>query len=104
MRVESRKMTLIPIDRLEQLKAKNLTPLTNPNKDQVVKSMSEMSTLLDDKNLQESLKASRFSEKVKNFYICAAKLLDPATTTTTGTTSIPPNNDEVGGEYPHVIQ
>ena len=39
-------MALIPIEMLEQTKKGNLTPLTQPNKNHVVKKMAEMSSLL----------------------------------------------------------
>ncbi len=66
-------MVLVPIDMLEQMKKVNLTPLLNPNKDQVVKEMNEMSSILSS-NLPESLKASRFNESVKNYSTFANKL------------------------------
>ena len=59
---EGRKMALIPIEMLNQMKKANLTPLTQPNKDRVVKEMAEMSSLLRDEGLPDSLKASRYSE------------------------------------------
>ena len=40
---EVRKMTLIPIEMLDQMKKADLTPLTQPIKDRVVKEMAEMS-------------------------------------------------------------
>ncbi len=66
-------MMLVPIDMLDQMKKVNLTPLTNPNKDQVVKEMNEMSSILSS-SLPESLKASRFNESVKNYSTFADKL------------------------------
>ena len=39
---EGRKMALIPIKMLDQMKKANLTPLTQPNKDRVVKEITEM--------------------------------------------------------------
>ena len=75
--VEGRKMALIPIDMLEQLRRPNLMPLTNPNKDQVVQKMDEMTTILNDEHMPDSVKAVRLNEKVKNYSTFADKLLDP---------------------------
>ena len=74
---EGRKMALIPIEMLDQMKKANLTPLTQPNKDRVVKEMAEMSSLLRDEGLPDSLKASRYSEKLKDYSTFANKLIEP---------------------------
>ena len=74
---EGRKMALIPIEMLDQMKKANLTPLTQPNKDRDVKEMAEMSSLLRDECLTESLKASRYSEKLKDYSTFANKLIEP---------------------------
>ena len=122
-------MALIPIDMLEQMRKTNLTPLTNPNKDQVIKKMGEMSAILDDENLSESLKASRFSEQLKNYLVFADKLVAPSNATISNTntvkqhtTSIQNSDDSIFDslpttyrtpakvlmselkKYPHVIQ
>ena len=74
MTTHGRKMALIPIDMLKQ--KQNLTPLTSPNKDQVVKKMDEVSSLLDDEHLPESLKVSRLNEKLNNYSVFADKLIE----------------------------
>ena len=74
---EGRKMALIPIEMLDQAKKANLTPLTQPNKDRVVKEMAEMSSLLRDEGLPDSLKASRYSKKLKDYSTFANKLIEP---------------------------
>ena len=72
-----RKMALVPIDMLQRMKS-SLTPLTNPNKEQVVKKMEEVKSLIDEEHMPESLKASRMNEKVKNYSVFADKLIAPA--------------------------
>ena len=57
-------MALIPIEMLDQMKKANMTPLTQPSKDRVVKEMAEMSSLFRNEGLPERLKASRYSEKL----------------------------------------
>ena len=52
-------------------------PLTNPNKDQVLQKMDEMTTMLNDEHLPDSVKAARLNEKVKNYSTFADKLVDP---------------------------
>ena len=68
-------MALIPIEMLDQMKKADLAPLTQPIKDRVVKEMAEISSLLSDEGLPESLKASRYSEKFKNYSTFANKLI-----------------------------
>ena len=70
-------MALIPIEILDQMKKANLTPLTQPNKDRVVKEMAELSSLFRDEGLPYSLKASRYSEKLKDYSTFAKKLIEP---------------------------
>ena len=74
---EGRKMALIPIEMLDKMKKANLTPLTQTNKDRVVKEMTEITSLLRGDGLPESLKASRYSEKLKNYSPFANKLIEP---------------------------
>ena len=70
-------MALIPIAMLDQLRRQNLMPLTNPNKDQVVQKLDEMTTILNDEHLPDSVEAARLNEKVKNYSTFADKLVDP---------------------------
>ena len=69
-------MALIPIEMLDQMKKADLTPLTQPIKDRVVNEMAEISSLLSDDGLPESLKTSRYSEKLKNYSMFANKLIE----------------------------
>ena len=56
---EGRKMALIPFDMLQQCKNQpNLTPLTNPNQNQLVKTMDQMQTILNDNTLPENVKSN----------------------------------------------
>ena len=87
-------MALIPIEMLDQMKKANLTPLTQPIKDRVVKEMVEMSSLLRDEGLPESLKASRYSEKLKNYSTFANKLIEPTVQQqNTHSPAVPPQQD-----------
>ena len=97
--VEGRKMALIPIDMLDQLRRPNLMPLTNPNKDQVIQKMDEVTTILNDGHLLDSVKAARLNEKVKNYSTFADKLVDPMVhqqhkyTPSSSSSSQPPQQD-----------
>ena len=70
-------MALIPIEMLDQMKKTNLPPLTQTKKNRVVKEMAEMSSVLRDECLSDSLKASRYSEKLKYYSTFANKLIEP---------------------------
>ena len=116
-------MALIPIEMLDQMKKADLTPLTQPIKDRVVKEMAEMSSLLSDEGLPESHKASRYSEKLKNYSTFANKLIEPTAQQQQNTHSpaVPPQQDMFSSlpttyrapanvlmkeleKYPHMIQ
>ena len=116
-------MALIPIEMLDQMKKADLTPLTQPIMDRVVKQMDEMSSLLSDEGLPESLKASRYSEKLKNYSTFANKLIYPSAQQQQNTHSpaVPPQQDMFSSlpttyrapanvlmkeleKYPHMIQ
>ena len=75
---EGRKMALIPFDMLQQCKNQpNLTPLTNPNQNQLVKTMDQMQTILNDNTLPENVKSNRVSETLKDYSVYADKLIHP---------------------------
>ena len=76
------------------MKKANLTPLTQPNKDRVFKEMAEMSSLLRDEGLPESLKASRYSAQLKNYSTFANKLIEPTVQQqNTNSPAVPPQQD-----------
>jgi hypothetical protein len=77
----AREMALVPMEMLERLKEPkpSLTPLTNPNKDQVIKNMSEVSSILHDKSLPESVKANQIDRQVKTLAVFADKILSKNT-------------------------
>ena len=73
----ARKMALVPIEMLDRIRG-NLTPLTNPVKDQVVKGMQRMETILQDDSLPEDVKAGRYNEAMIRHTAVADKLNPPA--------------------------
>jgi hypothetical protein len=97
----AKKMALIPIEMLGRLKGPNLTPLTNPNRDQVIKKMDEVSSILQDETLPESIKASRINEKVKNYSVFADKLLTPSKSIVHETTD---NQEELFNSLPNTFR
>ena len=73
--MEGKKMALIPMDMLQQWKKTDLTPLKNPNQNQLVKTMDKMETLLHDNNLPEDIKANRVSDTLRDFTVYANKIM-----------------------------
>jgi hypothetical protein len=75
----AKKMALVPIDMLSMIKRshEDLTPLTNPNKDQVLKKMGHVTDILQDEQLPEDIKTSRLNEEINKYSIFANKLLKP---------------------------
>jgi hypothetical protein len=71
----AKEMALVPMDMLERLKEPSLTQLTNPNKDQVIKQRSEISSILRDTTLPESVKANQIKGRIKDFSLFANKML-----------------------------
>lgn len=71
----AKEMALVPMDMLERLKEPSLTQLTNPNKDQVIKQRSEISSILRDATLPESVKANQIKGRIKDFSLFANKML-----------------------------
>ena len=59
-------MALIPIEMLDQMKKADLTPLTQPIKDRVVKEMAEMSSLLCDEVCRKVSKLADIIKKLKS--------------------------------------
>ena len=72
-------MALVPLDMLERLKEPNLTQLTDPNKDQLIKQKSEISSILGDTTLPESVKANQIKGRIKDFSLFADKMLSRGT-------------------------
>ena len=91
---EGRKMALIPIEILDQMKKENLTPFPPPKKDRVVKDMDKMSSLLRDEDLPDSPEASRYSEQLKDYSMFANKLIAPTVQQqSTHSPAVPPKQD-----------
>ena len=61
---EGKKMALVPLGMFHRMNKPNLTALKNPNQDQLVKTLGEISTVLHDNNLPDDVKSSRFNEKI----------------------------------------
>ena len=77
MVVPGRKMALIPIEMLQQIRTKpDLTPLKNPNQDQLVKSMGKMDRILNDSSLPEDIKSNRVSQTQKDLSIYSNKIMN----------------------------
>lgn len=73
----AKKMALVPIEMLTQMKRvhEDLTPLTNPNKDQVLKKMGNIESILKDKKMPEDVKTSRLNEEIKQYSFFADKMV-----------------------------
>jgi hypothetical protein len=89
--IMAKKMALIPIEMLEQVRAPSLTPLTNPVKDQTTKGMDEMRVLLQDNTLPDDVKLSRYKEAVSNYSNYGDKLLAKSTPPSAPLESPPPS-------------
>lgn len=93
-------MALVPFELVSQLKRsrEDLIPLTNPNKDQVLKKMGRMTNILQDEQIPEDVKTSRLNEEINKYSIFANKLLTPLAKHKTPSDIIETTIDAVGND------
>ena len=72
---EGRKMALIPLDMLQQIKQPNLMPIKNPSQDKLIKTMDEMKNILDNDSIPKDIKSSRFNNQLKDFSVFVDKFI-----------------------------
>ena len=89
---EGRKMALIPLDMLQRLNKPDLTPIKNPSQDQLVKTMEQMSNVLNDNSIPDDIKSSRYNEKIKDFTVYADKVTSGNVRTPSYSTTEPTEN------------
>ena len=76
MAAPGRQMVLVPIELLDQLKKsqQNITPLINPVKDQLLKSMTKLDATLLDSHLPDDVKSNHIGQIGKDLSIYADKV------------------------------
>jgi hypothetical protein len=76
MAAPGREMVLVPIELLEKLKNRqpNITPLLNPVKDQLLKSINRLDNTLNDTNLPDDVKSNHINHIEKDLSIYADKV------------------------------
>ena len=98
---EGRKMALIPLDMLQQIKQPNLMPIKNPSQDKLLKTMGEMKNILDNDSIPEDVKSNRFNNHLKDYSVFADKFIPPIPH---GTTTTSPIQENVFRSLPKTFQ
>jgi glutaredoxin 2 len=102
---EGKKMALVPLDMLQQWKNHpNLTALKNPNQNQLVKTMNQMETILNDNSLPENIKSNRVSETLKDYSVYADKILQPHVEKPEVTNFLKQTNTKIFDSLPKTFQ
>ena len=77
---------------LQRLNKPDLTPIKNPSQDQLVKTMEQMSNVLNDNSIPDDIKSSRYNEKIKDFTVYADKVTSGNVRTPSYSTTEPTEN------------
>jgi hypothetical protein len=102
-----KKMALIPIEMLEQLRSSrpsSLTTLTNPVKDQAVKGMAEMRALLQDNSIPDDVKVTRYNEALSNYSTFGDKLLGKSPSPTPAPSALPESATPLFEHMPRTLR